>query len=257
VTPEDLEMTIVLNYHCEGHLAVVSATSAMVAAQEARDNGFSVRMQAVLDRPDALTREAVRNGPVAWDTLVELDHGDLGMARNSALLSVDTPLVTFMDGDDLCGRRWLRLALESYRENPIRGFLHPEYIYYFSETDSLNMSSGLMPAGGAESFFMRQIDSEDPSFAVDALRFNNVFTSNQCGPTSLYREFPFLAVNREDGFGVEDWTWNAFTISQGIRHAVVKDAVHLVRVKTTGSLGKENERRALLPDLRRAFTRAT
>jgi hypothetical protein len=96
-------------------------------------------------------------------------------------------------------------------------------------------------------------DSRDSTFDREALRFNNVYTSNTFAPIDIYKSFPFLEVNAELGFGVEDWAWNAMTLMRGVEHIAVPDTVHLVRVKGSASLGKENASRGLLPPLHQYY----
>jgi hypothetical protein len=57
------------------------------------------------------------------------------------------------------------------------------------------------------------------------------------------------AADPDPGAGIEDWEWNLATLWAGIPHLVVADAVHLLRVKATGSLGAEHIAMGLLPRL--------
>lgn len=244
------ELTLVVNYHREGHLARVSASSALRAADRARSEGATVRLLAILDRADELTRRAVESGVNVWESIEECDVGDLGLARNIAANLVNTEWMAFMDGDDLCGDRWLADALEMCEQEDCESaFLHPEWIFYFDDGDLLKQSLSATPVLTARSFYMKQVSSTDPLFDHQCLRFNNVFTSNQFGRADTFREFPFTAIDRARGFGVEDWTWNARTLAAGLQHLIVPETVHLVRVKSSGSLGLENAKAGLLPDL--------
>lgn len=245
-----VDLTLVLNFHAEGHLAKVSTASAAMAVQRAKRGGNQVRLIAVMDRPDELTRSVVESHGSIWDGILECDFGDLGLARNFAVDSVATPWLCFMDGDDLCGDEWLvKACLVAETEDCSRAFLHPEWIFYFNESDLLNQSQTATPRPGAKSFYMRQVSSTEPHFDANVLRFNNVYTSNQLGMISLYKGFPFRSVDHVRGFGVEDWTWNATGLAMGVRHLVVPETVHLVRVREIDSLGKANARANLLPEL--------
>lgn len=245
------DVTLVVNYHQEGHLANVSAASARLAAEVAGLRGVKVQLLAVLDRPDKLTRQVVEASVGVWDSVLECGYGDLGLARNYAVDHVTTRWMAFMDGDDLCGDQWLAAAhAEALRTDSSRVFFHPEWIFYFDESDLLHQSSSHAPLPNVKSFFMKQVDCGSELFDPNLLRFNNLFTSNQFGETAVYSEFPFIGVDRASGFGIEDWTWNAQGIARGLKHQIVADTVHLVRVRSTDSLGKTNARENLLPDLR-------
>jgi hypothetical protein len=248
---------MVLNFHRERHYAVVAAASAIDAVNYARSLGRDVRLACVLDRPDRDTLQAVNDAPIDWAFVEKLDNGDLGKSRNDAVDMVDAGAIAFMDGDDLCGHFWLAAALTALDHVAAPAVLHPEFVYYFDETDFLAQSQSILPSASSKSFWLRHVGSDDPTFNTDLLRFNNVFTSNSVAWRDVYVEYPFLQVDDEKGFGVEDWTWNAMTLTQGIPHLVVPDTVHMVRVKARGSLGQDNLRRGLLPDLLSAFGEST
>lgn len=247
------ELTLVLNFHREGHYALVAIKSANEAMLRARASGREVSLACVLDRPDVKTLEAVRGSDVDWTFAEEVDNGDLGKSRNDAVTLVDSDAVGFMDGDDLCGDEWIAKALSVFDSLETPAILHPEYIYYFDESDFLLQSQGISPAPSVKSFWLHQIGSDDRQFDPEVLRFNNVYTSNTIAPREVFGQYPFLEVDSEKGFGVEDWTWNALTLARGIPHLVVPETVHMVRVKESSSLGKDNTLRGLLPDLTSAF----
>lgn len=249
------DLTLVLNFHREGHLAAVSIAALGDAAADARALGFTVDLVAVLDRPDALTSGVVKGSGVGWAEVLVVDVGDLGGARNAATQQITHGMVGFCDGDDLVGHEWPRRALEFMAHRNDSPILHPEYIYYFDESDFLRHSPTGRPRADARSFFMRQTSSDERDFRAEVIRFNNIYTSNQIAHVDRYREFPFALVDEEKGIGVEDWAWNALTLARGVPHLVVPDSVHLVRVKAAGSLGAKNVDRAVLPDLHQAFPR--
>ena len=70
---------------------------------------------------------------------------------------------------------------------------------------------------------------------------------------SVHEKYPYVAIDKQTGFGVEDWSWNIETSWKGLRHLVVDDTVHLIRVKQHGSLGMQNTAEGLLPQLKDDF----
>jgi hypothetical protein len=245
-----VEAALCINFHQEGLVAYRSSVSASVAVQSAKEAGIPTALVAVLDRPDSRTRRIVLESGVAWDEILETDYGDLGGARNAAVDAVDARFISFGDGDDLTGADWVVEAYKYGAQQADDNFvLHPEYVYYFAEWDFDVHSVAAQPSSSASSFFLRHKSSVDPTFDDRLFWFNNLYTSNALAPRSLLVKRPLPERCLEHGFGVEDWTWNAWTTWTGIRHLVVEDTVHLVRLKRSGSLGAENLRLGLLPDL--------
>jgi hypothetical protein len=92
------------------------------------------------------------------------------------------------------------------------------------------------------------VDSEAPDFDLSAIVFANLYASQCFARSGLFARYPYPPVERSRGFGVEDWAWNAQTLCDGVRHAVVPDTVCLVRQKPD-SLSLRNIREGLLPPL--------
>jgi hypothetical protein len=61
--------------------------------------------------------------------------------------------------------------------------------------------------------------------------------------------YPYVERDPLIGRGVEDWDWNANTVSQRVAHICVPETVHLVRIKEQDSLGSQNTSMGVLPQL--------
>jgi hypothetical protein len=248
------DVTAVLNFHAEDMLGYPAIQSFASNVKFAADAGIRVKRVAILDKPSRATEQLVRECSEQFDEVVVRAFGDLGKSRASALELAEGRYLCFFDGDDLWGKEWIARAHAMLESNPSPTWVaHPEVVYYFSPEDFLSQSPTPRPSPNVKSFFLIHHDSRDPAFDRDALRFNNVYTSNTFAPIELFEKHPFIEVDAERGFGVEDWAWNAMTLGRGIEHVSVQDTVHLVRVKASASLGKENASRGLLPPLHLYF----
>lgn len=246
-----ISITAIMNLHREGLLAHPSIRSFAQCCKVAAASGLSVRRIAVLDRPDDVTERALAiHGTGAFDVVTRCDFGDLGEARNFGTSLASSDYVAFFDADDLWGDRWIAdsVAFVERAEQPDEIVCHPEYMYAFTPLDFLVHSMTSVP-NGPRSSFLKLIDSHEPMFDKTAILFANLYTSNSLARRSLYLRYPFPAVDRAQGFGVEDWWWNAHTLGQGVRHGAVPGTVHLVRRKPSGSLSQQNIGNALLPPL--------
>ena len=97
------------------------------------------------------------------------------------------------------------------------------------------------------SVYLVHRSSEAPAFKRDVLFLNNVWTANVFARRAVHTRFPYAAVDKASGFGVEDWSWNIQTLWRGIPHLIVPDTVHLIKIKDAGSLGRQNVVQGLLP----------
>jgi hypothetical protein len=239
----------VMNLHGEGLVAHPSIGSYALCCQMAQEAGYTVQRIAVLDTPDALTQSVVAHRKDAFDQIEVVAYGDLGLSRNHGVNVALADYVAFFDADDLWGEAWLRACAHFMQGQPDASNIvcHPEYMYWFTAADFVRQSPAEV-SYGSHSNFMKFVDSEAPGFDRAAIIFANLYTSNSFAPRSLYLSHPFRAADKAGGIGVEDWAWNAHTLSIGMRHAVVPGTVHLVRHRDD-SLSSENIKRGLLPPM--------
>ena len=248
-----MDITAAIIFHHERALALPALASFSEMVETARASGLSVETCAILDRPDDKTAALVRL-QADWFTQVnQVDFGDLGLSRNSVVASASGRFLAFFDGDDLWSAAWLLEAFRSASIQPRECVLHPDALYYFSEEDF--PVDG--PVAAARSFFMFHTGTDSPDFDPRALLANNLWTANVFTTREIHARFPYLKVERETGFGIEDWSWNLATVAAGIPHLVVPGTLHLIRQKHTGSLRHQNDAEGLLPsmpaDLSRIF----
>lgn len=248
----DISVTII--FHREGSYAVPALASMEDLVGTTRASGLTVEARAVLDRADDQTRHLVKVCGAWLDAIEEVSYGDLGLSRNAGVRAARGDFLAFLDGDDLWGSDWLRLAFQAATATtaPREAIWHPELLFYFSEGDFDRHSTGRTPHPAARSFHMQHISSETPGFERGTLLLNNIWSANVFARRSLHERYPYPAVDRTRGFGIEDWSWHMQTLWAGVPHLTVPETVHIIRVKDGGSLGQQNTSEGLLPPLPRS-----
>jgi len=243
----DIGLTIV--FHRERALAVPALASMADMAARTAAAGVRVETRAILDRPDHDTYRIVHTSGAWLDDIVTVDCGDLGASRNEGTRLSSCSHLAFLDGDDLWGSDWLvKASASAFTAGwPDDIVWHPEWLYYFDERDFDFHTAGGLPRSGTRSFLMKHVASDSPELDNRALLMNNLWTANVFASRSLHERFPYREIDRSSGFGIEDWSWNIETLVAGVRHDVVPDSVHLIRVKQSGSLGQQNSADGLLP----------
>jgi hypothetical protein len=239
------DVTVTVNFHREGAFAIAALASLSDLVKVARASGIAVETQAILDRPDELTRHIVSVQSDWIDTLEEVSFGDLGLSRNAGTCLARGRFLAFLDGDDLWGEHWLRAAFEAATMPgmPQDAIWHPEYQYVFTEPEFDRMPQ-------ADTLLIRRMQSSDtPGFNPLSLVFHSPWSANAFATRELHVRFPYCTADRTRGMGIEDWSWNLETIGAGVPHRVVPGAVHLIRRKGSGSLMRQNTTDYLLPCL--------
>jgi len=212
---------------------------------QARSSGILIETRALLDNPDQETLNIVARTGHWLDDIQQVNFNDLGLTRNAGLSMSKGDYLSFLDGDDLWSSNWLCHAYRDAKKDRSTVW-HPAMLYYFTEDDFDTHSTNQIPYHTTRSFFMRHVSSETDDFNQDSLFLNNLWTANVFAHRNLHERFPYEGVDRIKGLGIEDWSWNVKTVWSGIPHQTVDETLHMIRIKSHGSLGQQNTAEGLL-----------
>jgi glycosyltransferase involved in cell wall biosynthesis len=191
------------------------------AKRKAEAEGVSVDILIAADCPDDTTLNYLATAKIYGARVLVLDLDDLGLARNAAVAASSSRFVAFLDGDDLWGRQWLIGAYRAAVDGGSNVIWHPEANLYFG--------FGVRPHW----LVHPNIDEAEGDWVNLALK--NHWTALCFAPLTVFLDVPYRSTMLKSGYGYEDWSWNAETVSKGHLHKAVLGTTHLVRVRS-GSL---------------------
>jgi len=222
------EVTLILTAHREGLLTGVTARSLVAARRRAEAEGITCETLVILDNADAITADTLAEALGGRARFERVNTGDPSAARNHGTALAEGRFAAFLDGDDLWSENWIAAAVSQARRRP-DAVAHPAGNVVF----------------GAEHGLWWHVDSENPIFDPDYLRWHNYWDALSLAETRLYRAFPFIPNDPARGFGHEDWHWNLVTIEAGIAHKPVPRTLHFKRRRPGSVSARANARRAV------------
>jgi glycosyltransferase involved in cell wall biosynthesis len=208
----------IVTFHSEGVLAHFTLSSLTRIREYALMQHIPIEFVLTLDRADELTTHIVKNHSVVTkgDQIIELNHGDLALSRNSGVQAARGEYIGTMDGDDYYSSNWPAAALEVARtfEDPV--VIHPELCVAFGASHSVTHITDMI--------------KDEFSFAV--CLSHHPWISCSFGIKEIYLSHPYHRTDlKETGFGYEDWHWNVEVLGHGIVHACAPNTALFYRRK--------------------------
>lgn len=221
-------LTVVLTAHKEGMILYRVLRAWQRTRSFAHQAGLPTRLIVALDQADHTTRRIVVNHQLdLWiDQIIVTNHGDPGLARNTAIAAVLTPYVAIGDGDDLPSENWLVEGLARLKKSgSAKAAIHPELMVHFDQ----------------KRYWYRQVDQTDPTCDLRQLIYHHYWSSAIITSTKLLRDNPYLPAAIGSGFGHEDWEWNSRLITRGGTHYIAKNTIRFYRHKQKDSVCKGHD----------------
>ncbi|MDN4478447.1 glycosyltransferase [Demequina sp. SYSU T00039] len=228
---------VVVTTHREGRLMIPTVRGLARAIAHAHEHGIGVEVVIVRDRADRRTVEQVDSlvaeGALELATatlVVDVDHGDLGLSRNSGIAASSAPVVGVLDADNLPSAAWITEGLARLAAAGEPAIVHPERIIRFGERLEV------WPLTGTDS----------PAFQPGTLAWSNAWDAFALMDREVWEAHPYRECRPWEGFGPEDWAWNCETVAAGVPHLTVPGTSLYYWSRTSASLA-EAHRGSLLP----------
>ncbi len=207
------------------------------AIAHAASAGVSTHVMVVRDRADRETVDEVDRlvgfgtvGSAVEVTVLDVDHGDLGLARNAGIAATTAPLVCVLDADNLPSANWLLQAAHALQGAAEPSIVHPQRLVTFG--DRLDVCP--------------YEPSDAAGFRPGVLGWFNPWDAFCMAHRAVFEAHPYRELRPGSGFGPEDWAWNCDTVGAGIPHLVVAETTLYYHAKGHGSLAAAH-RGSLLP----------
>lgn len=216
------DVSIVLNVHRESIYVRRTIYSLSEAAAHATTCGIRTDLVVVFDRSDEATVNAVmasRFEGFSATRFIEVDHGSLGLARNSGIEVAQGEYVWLADADDLVSSNSISSMYAIADEHP-RAVVFPEYLVAF----------------GAAYWVSKYYDDSFVStadFVYGHPYISRIFTRKDNFEGLLFHD-----IRLSNGFAYEDWHFNCELRARGMGFFVAPKTVFFYRQRN-GSLLKQ------------------
>ncbi len=221
----NFDLSLIMTFHHEGRLAYRSLRNAFHCIQFAYDQNINVELIGVMDKINTNTRKVVENLGLNFNSLYDVDFGDLGPSRNFAVNKAKGTYIAFLDADDFFCEDWLVKAYKIARQHVQEKkyyLYHPHYMFCFNDQNSHDYS------------LRRMYDYKNLQYSDIYLLEHCLWPSLCFGLKEIFRATPYRQSTA--GFAYEDWDFNCDVLSNGYPHYVVANTAHFVRLKASNSL---------------------
>ncbi len=209
-----IHVSTIVTLHREGKYLPRTIQSLSEAATFAHARGLGIELIAVLDRPDAATRNIFQHSDLSAFQAVralEVDNGSVSLSRNDGCAAATGEWFDMMDGDDLVSYTFIERMFDAAQPVGHRGIFVPKFSFGF----------------GAQYYTVEYFNQDEiPAFVT--VKYN-LFTSKVFFHRSLCDELQYLHVPLSKGYAYEDWHFNCGAMAAGYRFRAVENAVLFYR----------------------------
>lgn len=218
------DVSVVLNIHREAPYILRTISSLNEAAAHAAAAAIRCELIVVFDRSDALTLDVTRGAQADAFVAVkhiEVDHGSLGLARNSGISMAEGEYVWTADADDLVSYNSIA-AMYAVAKNDPQAVVFPEYLIAFGEAYWV-----------ARYFDDSVVTTAD--FIYGHPYISRIFLKRKC-----LEGMKFHDLRLSSGFAYEDWHFNCELRARGMRFKVAPQTLFFYRQRKGSLLRQAN-----------------
>lgn len=226
------DLTVAITAHNEGLVAHKTMRSILEATKKLEEKNISYEILIHIDNGDQETLDYFDTYKNSNNVLIfKNKFGDLGSSRNFLVQKASGEYISFLDADDLVSDNWLLVAYQTIKESPSEIVVHPEAVLNFG----LNVPSVLTI----------QKESRDKKNDTVVMIGENRWCSVVMGKKETFLRIPYHKLG--DGYGYEDYIFNAETLKLKISHKIAKETVLFYRRSGSSMLSTNNLNSFIIP----------
>lgn len=219
------DISIIITAHSEGLVSHKTMLSVLAAADKLTDNNISYEIIISLDNPDKITSEYYsRYKNDKRFTIKTWSYGNVAESRNSAIELARGKYVALLDGDDMVSSNWYLDAYKLAEKKKELSVFHQCLQIQFGVNEENNLIWVMADS------FNKEKD------AVIMVQFNR-WMSSLFAKKEVFSDIKYK--KPVNGYGYEDYCFNADTLAQDIKHYVVPKTIFFYRRMASG--GKQDE----------------
>lgn len=220
------DVSIVLNLHNEARYLRRTMRSLEEAVRFAQRYDITFELVAVLDRPDAATKNWIDGYAFeAFDghQVIAVDNGSLGHSRNDGIGVARGEYIATADGDDLVSFDMFSSSFLTAKSAGPKAIVMAEYLFAFGDRNHL----------------VRYYDTS----TISRLGFFNYhpYISRIFAHCSLFSQLRYQDARLSTGIAYEDWHFNCEALAQGYSFEIATNTVFFYRQRPNSLLRSAND----------------
>ena len=229
----EVDISIIITAHAEGRLSHKTLMSVLRAAVKLEDNNISYEIIISMDNPSQDTESYYQQ--YARDDRFNIlvgSYGNVADSRNNAVKQSRGIYIALLDGDDMISSNWY---LDSYNLARLKKglfVLHPNVQLQFGIDEDRELV-----------WVMADSYDRDKD-AMIMVQFNR-WVSALFAPRAVFDNIHYK--QPRNGYGYEDFCFNADTIAAGIKHYVTPQTTFFYRRSINGKQNEHISQHTVLP----------
>lgn len=225
VSEDMFDVSIVLNLHNEARYLRRTMMSLEEAVRFAQRYDITFELVAVLDRPDAATKDWIeRYDFEAFDghQVIVVDNGSLGLSRNDGIAVARGEYIATADGDDLVSFNMFSASYSTAKSGGPTVIVMAEYLFAFGDRNHLVRYYGTQ--------------------TLNRLGFFNYhpYISRLFAHRSLFSRLRYQDARLSAGIAYEDWHFNCEALARGYTFEIATNTLFFYRQRPNSLLRSAN-----------------
>ena len=221
-----MDLSIVLNVHDEIEYITATMNSIKKSIDFAQAHGLLTEIIVVVDNEQYGVGKKIKQFNFGITTkILFVNNSSLGVSRNDGILASTGRYIILCDADDLISSNYLYemfLVLEKHQSNGIDVIVCPQYVMTFERSTQITIR-----------FNSELLSSED-------FVYTNPYGSRIAFRRQLLTKRMFRDLRKSSGYAFEDWDFNCFLYSIGLKFLVAPNTILFYRNRANSIMNQRD-----------------